>query len=214
MDCADFKNAFREAISSEFEHIPTNEEEIDFIFSDRFNSRMDKMIKSQRKPYWKYVNTASKRAAVILLAALTTLFSALSVKATREPILRFIDFSSGGDAAELITKEYSISQMPDGYEQTKKTTDEDYISTTYENRQGDKIIFSQMATDRYSGVAFDNESGTLYTESIDGIKVTFKEWTDIKIAMWIKDGYLLSIDCFGDVSSEELKQMIRSVQCN
>ena len=35
----DFKNAFREVISSEFAHIPSDEDSIDYTFSERFNKK-------------------------------------------------------------------------------------------------------------------------------------------------------------------------------
>ena len=47
----EFKAAFREVVSSEFAHIPTDESSIDFTFSEKFNKKMEKLIKSQRKSY-------------------------------------------------------------------------------------------------------------------------------------------------------------------
>ena len=56
---AEFKEAFREVISSEFSNIPKNENEIDFVFSERFNKRMAKLITSQKKAYYHLINTAA-----------------------------------------------------------------------------------------------------------------------------------------------------------
>lgn len=68
MSREEFKAAFREVVSSEFAHIPTDESSIDFTFSEKFMKRMDKLIKSQRKPYWNFISTVSRRAAVIIVA--------------------------------------------------------------------------------------------------------------------------------------------------
>lgn len=55
MNKTDFKNAFREAVASEFSQIPTDEESIDFTFSKRFNKQMKKLIRSQKKSYYSFV---------------------------------------------------------------------------------------------------------------------------------------------------------------
>jgi hypothetical protein len=48
--------------------IPTDESSIDFTFSEKFIKRMNKLIRAQRKSYYKFINTAAKRAAVIFAA--------------------------------------------------------------------------------------------------------------------------------------------------
>ena len=198
MSREEFKAAFREVVSSEFAHIPTDESSIDFTFSEKFIKRMDKLIKSQRKPYWNFISTVSRRAAVIIVAIITLVTAAFSVKAIREPIIKFIKqvyesfthYSFDGDTVEIITKEYTITQMLDGYEQFDKLTSENTIATTYKNKLGDTIIFTQMTTEYSIGYFVDNESGEQYTETVDDIEIEFKEWYDTKTAIWANDGYV------------------------
>lgn len=217
---AEFKRAFREVASLEFSHIPQDEKSINYKFSDIFNNRMEKLIKSQRKPYWNFISTASKRAAVIIVAVLTLFTAAFSVKAIREPIIKFIKqvyesfthYSFDGNTVETITKEYAITQMLDGYEQIDKIANDNSVVTTYRNEVGDSITFSQMTTEHSAGYFVDNESGDLYAETVDGIKVEFKEWYDTKTAIWTNDGYVFTINCTGNISFDEIKQMIISVE--
>lgn len=216
----EFKAAFREVVSSEFAHIPTDESSIDFTFSEKFNKKMEKLIKSQRKPYWNFISTVSRRAAVIIVAIITLVTAAFSVKAIREPIIKFIKqvyesfthYSFDGDTVEIITKEYTITQMLDGYEQFDKLTSENTIATTYKNKLGDTIIFTQMTTEYSIGYFVDNESGEQYTETVDDIEIEFKEWYDTKTAIWANDGYVFSIDCIGNISFEDIKQIIRTIK--
>ena len=220
MSREEFKAAFREVISSEFAHIPTDESSIDFTFSEKFNKKMEKLIKSQRKPYWNFISTVSRRAAVIIVAIITLVTAAFSVKAIREPIIKFIKqvyesfthYSFEGDTVEIITKEYTITQMLDGYEQFDKLTSENTIATTYKNKLGDTIIFTQMTTEYSIGYFVDNESGEQYTETVDDIEIEFKEWYDTKTAIWANDGYVFSIDCIGNISFEDIKQIIRTIK--
>ena len=220
MSREEFKAAFREVVSSEFAHIPTDESSIDFTFSEKFMKRMDKLIKSQRKPYWNFISTVSRRAAVIIVAIITLVTAAFSVKAIREPIIKFIKqvyesfthYSFDGDTVEIITKEYTITQKLDGYEQFDKLTSENTIATTYKNKLGDTIICTQMTTEYSIGYFVDNESGEQYTETVDDIEIEFKEWYDTKTAIWANDGYVFSIDCIGNISFEDIKQIIRTIK--
>ena len=220
MSREEFKAAFREVISSEFAQIPTDESSIDFTFSEKFIKRMDKLIRAQRKSYYKFINTAGKRAAVIFAAIITLFTASLSVKAIREPVVKFIKqvyetfihYSFDGDTVEIITKEYTITQMLDGYEQFDKLTSENTIATTYKNKLGDTIIFTQMTTEYSIGYFVDNESGEQYTETVDDIEIEFKEWYDTKTAIWANDGYVFSIDCIGNISFEDIKQIIRTIK--
>ena len=217
---AEFKQAFREVASLEFSHIHQDEKSINYKFSDRFNNRMEKLIKAQRKPYWKFISTTSKRAAVIFVAILTLFTAAFSVKAIREPIIKFIkqvyesftQYSFDGDTVETINKEYTITKMLDGYELIDKLTSDNTIATTYKNELGDTIIFTQMTTEYSTGYLVDNESGEQYTETVDSIEIDFKEWYDTKTAIWANDGYVFSIDCIGNISFEDIKQIIRTIK--
>lgn len=216
----DFKNAFREVVSAEFSHIPDNEDDIDYTFSERFNKRMARLIKSQRKSYWVLVNTAAKRAAVVVVAILTLFTAAFSVKAIREPVIRFIKqvyetftrYTYEGDMADEIAKEYVLTYLPDGFEQTSKTENDVRRTMKYENTAGDYIVFSQRTTKINSGWFIDVEQGDSKIETINGIGVQFYESSNVKFAMWLQDGYVFSINCYGEVSLDEIKEMITSIE--
>lgn len=216
---AEFKQAFREVVSLEFSHIPTDENSIQYTFSENFNKRMEKLIKAQKKVYWNFVNTTSKRVAIIFLAIFTMFTAAFSVKAIREPIIEFIKqvyesfthYTFHGDTIEFIEKEFSIHQTPYGYEQIDKTTTDNSVVTIYKNELDYTIYFSQSTTDSHTGFFVDNENGDLYTETINGINVDFKEWYDTKTAMWTQNGYVFTLDCTGNISFDEIKQMIMSI---
>lgn len=220
MSKTDFKNAFREVVSSEFAHIPTDENSIDFTFSERFNKRMEKLIRSQKKPYWNIINTTTRRVAVIIVAIFTVFTATFSVKAIREPILEFVKhiyetfthYSFEGDTTETITKEYIISQLPDGFEQTDKNTSKNSIITTYENSFGEIIKFSQQTTNGHSGLFVDNENTDVVIETINGIEIEFREWYDTKSAVWIYDGYVFEIHCYGDFNFDIIKGIISAIE--
>ncbi len=180
---AEFKQAFREVVSLEFSHIPTDENSIQYTFSEKFNKRMEKLIKAQKKVYWNLVSTTSKRVAIIFLAIFTMFTAAFSVKAIREPIVKFISeiyetfthYFFDGDTTDTITQEYSIKVLPDGFKQTNQIKSDVFVTTEYQDDSGNIIQFTQMTTEHSAGYFFDNENGTITTEYVGDVEVQFYE---------------------------------------
>lgn len=220
MSREEFKAAFREVISSEFAYIPTDESSIDFTFSEKFIKRMDKLIRAQRKNYYKFINTAGKRVAVIFAAIITLFTASLSVKAIREPVVKFIKqvygtfihYSYTGDKAEKIERKYTITNLPYGFKQTNKIENDVSITTEFKDDLGNVIEFTQMITGHSDGYFVDNENGIVFTENVGGYEIEFFEAYDMKQAIWTKDRYVLNITCHGNVSFEVIKEIIRDIE--
>ncbi len=213
-----FKDAFREAVSAEFAHIPTHEMDIPFAFSEKFCNRMEKLIRSQKKPYWVYVNTAAKRAALILALLFSLLASACAIKDIREPIVSFftdiydtyIRYIFEGETVDEITYEYTLGYVPTGYEQTDHLDSKLRIITSYQNETGELIEFAQVVTDN-AQTTINNGLGNGYSIVVSDVEVKILEIEDIRKAFWIRDGYLLSIVTTGNLDMEILQEMILSV---
>lgn len=218
MSREEFKAAFREVISSEFAQIPTDEDSIAFTFSEKFIKRMDKLIRSQRKSYYKFINTAGKRVAVIFAAIITLFTASLSVKAIREPVVRFIKqvyetfihYTFEGDIQPKIKKEFFIKTLPDGFIQHDKIESDLAITTIYVN-DNNTIKFTQQSTNNANHF-FDNESGTLTKVTISGINVDIYESENIKHAVWTDEGYFFKLTCIGEINIDSVTMMIESIQ--
>lgn len=150
----DFKRAFREVVSSEFAKIPLDESDIDITFSEKFNKKMEKLIKSQRKSYYILINTVGKRVAILFVAIITLFTASMSVKAIREPVINFIievyesftKYFFEGETAEKIEKVYSITKLPVGFKQTQVMESDAGRTATFESSEGNIIVFTQSAT--------------------------------------------------------------------
>lgn len=218
MSREEFKAAFREVISSEFAQIPTDEDSIDFTFSEKFIKRMDKLIRAQKKSYYKFINTAGKRVAVIFAAIITLFTASLSVKAIREPVVRFIKqvyetfihYTFEGDIQPKIKKEFFIKTLPDGFIQYDKIESDLAITTIYVN-DNNTIKFTQQSTNNANHF-FDNESGTLTKVTISGINVDIYESENIKHAVWTDEGYFFKLTCIGEINIDSVTMMIESIQ--
>lgn len=219
MSKTDFKNAFREVVSSEFSHIPNDESSINYTFSERFNKKMEKLLRLQKKVYYNFINTASKRAAIICLVIVTLFTTACGVKTIREPIVNFFmevyesftKYFFDGETAETITKEFSIKALPEGFEQTDVAKSDIHITTTYENRSGTIIEFSQTITEDTEHI-LDAEHGNTEKIMVSDREVHIIVTDEVTQAVWIQDVYLLRITCFGDVDLETIKTMIDSIE--
>ena len=86
----DFNNAFREVIAQEFSHIPNDENSIDFTFSEKFERQMQRLIRSQKRGFYSFVNTSYKRVATVLVVLLTTAVTLFSIKPVRDGTFNFL----------------------------------------------------------------------------------------------------------------------------
>lgn len=218
MNRADFQNAFREVVSAEFSDVPT-EQEIDFIFSKRMNRRMQRLIKSQRKSYYYLTNTLGKRIAVAVIFILLTLTTSMSVKAIREPILEFIrhvyatftEYSYHGDTTDVITTEYSI-RVPDAFTLKNEIRNDAMIYQEYVNASGDIIEFNQMTTGYSTGYFLDNSRDDIVRMRVGEYDVDYKRFDTTQSAVWLHDGYLFIIDCYGNVDLACIRQIIETLE--
>lgn len=216
----DFKKAFREAVSSEFSQIPCDEDSIDFTFSERFNKKMRKLIKSQRKSYYFLINTAAKRVAVVFMAILTLFTASMSIKAIREPVVKFIvevyesftRYFCEGDTADEIEKEYIITELPVGYSESNKFKSNNSITTIFEDKTGNKIEFVQ-GTSNNAEFILDSEHSNVQTVYIGNEKIELYEWDEMACAFWTKEGYVFNLIYNPDsVTISEIEKVILNIR--
>jgi len=154
--------------------------EANHTFSNKHDKKMQKLIKQQRKPYYKLISTAGRRAACIIVAVIVMSASAMSVKAIREAVFDFIKsiFSdhtvvsteSGTDKGypEQIEEEYYISELPEGFEATNTIRTNDSIIIEYfmnGDYSSDYVLFSQYTKSSYKA-NYDNDHNQ-FDEEID-----------------------------------------------
>ena len=210
---------FRQEVGFEFSHIPVDEKEISIHFSDDFTVRMDKLLVSQKKSYWKYINTFSKRVVIACFAGLLLFTTACSVEEIREPIVNFakqvhksfVQYFVEGETVKEITCEYQIYELPEGFEQTDVNRSNGKIVLTYKNIDDEMIKFSQMATETLTHFV-DGEHGKVSIEKIGTRNVEFYEHTELITAIWTGDGYFFELTYYGDTSKEQVKNLILSIK--
>lgn len=124
-------------------------------FSEKFERKMDKLIRRRNKPYFNLICTGGRRAACIVAAIIILSASSLSVEAVREAVNDFfmsifgdhtavsVNNATEKDYPATIKEEYAISNLPDGFELSDYNRDSGTIFAAYFN--GDKYIFFEQS---------------------------------------------------------------------
>lgn len=157
------------------EFMQTVELKPNYIFSDKYKRKINKLIKRREKPYFKLICTTWRRIVCTSAAVIIILASALSVEAVREAIHDFfMNIFKGHTAVSVsgtiedyptfIEEEYEIANLPEGFEMVDYYADKLSVFAMYVNN--DKYIsFQQMVYDKFTE-NFDNEHSTVeyYTD--------------------------------------------------
>lgn len=189
--------ALREVVSREFADIPQHENEIAYKFSDGFTRRMNKLTKAEKSRFWRMTNTIPTRAAVVDF-----------IKETYENCIHLFTGEAG---SKKISKHYILTELPEGFVETKTDDSDASFVVVYQNEKGDKIILSQNITEGH-WIDIDNEYGNISEIDISGIKVTLYEFDDCIVAVWIQDQYAFNLTVYGEYNIELIIRMIEAIR--
>lgn len=218
MTKAELKKAFREAASYEFRDIPCSDSQIQHTFSPEFEQRITKLIQKEKSFFWHFVNTASKRAAAIILVLVMLFTTACSVKAIREPLVRFLSevyetftvYFFDGEKTTAITEKYQISEIPNGFTE-KSVFETDTVTTVvYKNAQGAEIHFAQAVTEETT-IYLDTEKADSKTITVAEYEVNLYSQDGVFFAMWSHDAYYFEMVCYSNFSEDDVISLIHSV---
>lgn len=228
----EFRNALREVASVEFSSIPTDEDRIDYAFSDCFERKMEKLIRKRKKSWYPLVSTAARRVAVICLVCVALFLSAFSVEAVREPIERVIQeirvalngelvdlanqpvaLEVQGDPTMTLATRYTITELPEGFVQTDYWYKENFAATSfeyeYENGEGVGLYFSQAVFSKDAKIE-DSRSERM---AVNGKQILFFETGGHLSAYWVEEGkYLISLDTYNGMDRDVFLRLIASIK--
>lgn len=170
-------NALREVFEPQIdEFLKTVDLELHYEFSDKYNRKINKLIKRREKPYFKLICTTWRRVVCTAAAVIIILASSLSVEAVRETIHDFLMNIFKGyttvsvsetikEYPTVIEEEYEISNLPEGFELSEYFCDEKSVFSAYFN--GEKYIFFEQT------VYYD------FKANFDNSRSEFEYYTDI-----------------------------------
>lgn len=218
MTKVELMNAFREAATYEFRDIPRDDAQIPHKFSAEFEYKIAKLIQKEKSFFWHFVNTASKRVALIVLVFVMLFTTACSVKAIREPIVRFLtevyetftEYFFEGEKTTVITEKYYILAIPDGFVKESVYETDTTINIVYRSGENNTVHYTQAVTDETT-IYLDTEKADSKTISVSEYEVHLYAQEGVLYAMWTSNGYYFEIICYGDFSEDDIISLIQSV---
>lgn len=143
-----------------------SEDEIEWDFSEKFEKSMNKLIKKNNHIKLSTRRKIRKGLLAAIIAIIVAFTGLMSVSATRTPFIEFIKkvfpqfnevtlSKESTPPVDRIETEYTLTNLPEGYEIDTYQKDDLGIFSVWKNKNGDEIVFSQNLVD--TSFTFDNE---------------------------------------------------------
>lgn len=218
----ELREAFREAARREFAMVPA-EEELDYVFSDRFERRMRRMIRAQAHGYWNLINTTAKRVAIAAAIILMLLSTAMAIKPIRERVIKFFievyedyfEIRFGEEEKDDIDPtpkpmvRYTLTELPEGYEEVSFIESEQLLWTEWRNPDGEIITLQQESGTQE--ITIDNLTHGTEMIEIDSLILFYKDHEEADSYTWEENGYTFFLTTYSSIPEADLK-MIRSLE--
>ena len=192
----------------------------DVFFSPQYEKKMARLIKRQKRPYWKFTNTVGKRIAIIALAFLMLFGLSMTVEAVREPVISFIENvfekfselfvnkSETQNAPDIIEEVYTLSGLPDEYEEVLFYNTEILVKTVWSDEKNE-ISFSQSKLN--SKITFDIESSETKRILLNNTEVFYNYKNQKTQIFWRNNFYMFIIEYSDFASENEMIELYESV---
>ncbi len=190
------------------------------VFSDNYQSKMNKLTGSAEKVYFFFVNTLPKRVALIVAVTMVALtITTFSVEALRKPVLNFFEevFSTfsrivffGAESEPLpdnVEGPREPTYIPVGYSVSERELFDAIYEITYTNGDDEPLLFSQLAVENMD-FSVDTEGVTMEdVPELQGKFYSNKGWNNL---IWSDGQYGYHIT--GKIDKETLIKMALSVK--
>ncbi len=188
-----------------------------YEYSEKYNRKIRKIIKTKRKPHSAFMSNALKYGVCATASIIVFTASVITVSAFREPIHDFIvnifsdnlkvTASDVGNAPTEIIEHYEIGSIPEGFELVFQTSEHELASTSYRNND-DYIYFGQYTKDSYKDIDFESYEFYLDENDQEYIISEFKEGE--LCVIWDNGDYILHIN--SNLTREEILELCKSVR--
>lgn len=214
------KEAFRLSNKDFLSSIELAPEE-DVYFSSRYEKKMAHLIKRQKRPYWKYVNTVGKRIAVIAIAFMMLFGLSMSIKAIREPVIGFIenvfekfselfvDKSEIKNAPDKIEEVYTLTDLPEGFVENEQILTDSFVETHWSNGSTSIVLRQSVII---SNLTIDIEDSDSIAFVQNNMEIHFLSKNNTTYATWQNNRYIFEIICRNEIPVATMKEIIKSIK--
>ena len=214
-----FEDALRLYSEDLCTELPAAEECTDISFSPDFQRRMEKLIKDRQKFYYYWFNTVGKRiASIVLIVVIGLLTVTFSVKALREPFLKFIvEIFEKFTSIVMVQEEPKTATtfvpmdptyLPKGFVVESEIEYENNYRKKYRNEHGLFITYRQQLNKTFV-TTIDTENIEYNVIFINGLQ-GFKYINKGEVIITFSDSNYTYI-LMGPISESELLRMAESI---
>ncbi len=209
--------AIAAALTSEYKSsVPDGSEH---EFSEKFEKKMNKLIKKRNLPFYMLINTAGKRIAGIVIGIIIALSAAvISIEALREGFIDFITMIFGDhsvvrsveteNAPEIIEEIYGITADISGYEVIFEEYDTYAIHIGFA-KDNSVIIFKQHIKNK--GINYNTENSEVISVDINGREaIYYLDNHNYHNIIWNNGYYTFFLS--SDIGKDELISLAKSVE--
>lgn len=219
-----YEAVLREQAMQGFADVPP-ENEIEHTFSEEFESAMQKLIKTGKKPVLRMGSMAKR---LLIAAIIVSLLAGCTMAAPG--IIKFFVHNTGEryyftvnekareNAPLEIETVYAISKVPEGFEMYDEAICEGFASYAYRNEKTDKwISFDQEIVtghpENHLGGEPDSEFSTMSKVTIDGYEVVqiIHEEGAIQFT-WTNEEYFFDLYCDNCFTLDQALDIFHSIQ--
>lgn len=219
MTKAEVLQAFRESALHHIYLDNADENNLHHSFSHKYQQKMTKLIRHEKSFFWRMSNTFRKKVCIIAIVFLVIVSSSYDVIAWGKNAVSFFieryeeyyNFHFEGDVKKHIAKSYSIGLLPQGYELTEEVKTDSIIITKYQDSQMNSIMFSQEITNG-TNFTIDSKNEEEFIKKINGIDISFFIQEKMIQALWIDDGYYFRLSCQGDLTLQNVINIIEAIK--
>lgn len=206
--------------------LPTKEELSHIVIPDELEAKMQKLIARERKFYYYWLNTVGKRVAAIILVILLSFTTiTFSVRALREPVIRFIvetfeKFSNvvfvNDKSEEDLIVDFTFEKIMPTYIPKEYKLDSDFefdnaYQAMYVNNSNSTIIYSQYIND--DSISQANTENVVYENiTINNADAIFYSNKGTNTVMVSGERYIFTVE--GTIEKEELLKIVESIKIN
>ena len=180
-------------------------EKLEFLASDTFLKRINKLSKKYDKITFKLTYTRVRKVVCVFVAILLIMLSSLSVSAVRDAISEFfVRHFSNHDVVEYnedetikigypdtIEEVYEIQNVPEGYELIDCSETETRVDTIYLSNNG-QIVLQQVVKVQYQSY-INNEGTSVTNKTINNVDyIVYENEHDITL-VWDNGKYIFTI---------------------
>lgn len=189
--------------------------------SDRYQNSMDRLLRKEKRIAWQLIRTKKRKLVALLIAALLIFSLTFSISALRDPIIEYavsvyetfthFFFAESPDTNQSpITTEYTLTHLPDDYEESLYLKNEGYIQRQW--KKGDAYLSFTQSIKAGSSVHLDTEESPVEMLETENQLYYYTKSKGMYFFIWTTDDYAFHFTCGEEIGWENILSILEGIK--